>query len=217
MSRTKIGVLISGGGTNLQSIIDNIDKGNINGEIKLIISNKRDAYGLERGKKAGIQSIFLSPSDYSDFQSYNRKLIEEFKKRDVELIVLAGYLKILSKDFVSEYKDRIINIHPSLIPSFCGKGYYGDRVHQAVLDYGCKITGATVHFVDEDADTGPIILQEAVRVHEDDTVESLQKKVLEIEHQILVEAVSLFCAGKLRVEGRLVKTNRGDNCETRTN
>jgi len=217
MLRTKIGVLISGGGTNLQSIIDNIDKGNINGEIKLIISNKRDAYGLERGKKAGIQSIFLSPSDYSDFQSYNRKLIEEFKKRDVELIVLAGYLKILSKDFVSEYKDRIINIHPSLIPSFCGKGYYGDRVHQAVLDYGCKITGATVHFVDEDADTGPIILQEAVRVHEDDTVESLQKKVLEIEHQILVEAVSLFCAGKLRVEGRLVKTNRGDNCETRTN
>jgi phosphoribosylglycinamide formyltransferase-1 len=217
MSRTKIGVLISGGGTNLQSIIDNIDKGNINGEIKLIISNKRDAYGLERGKKAGIQSIFLSPSDYSDFQSYNRKLIEEFKKRDVELIVLAGYLKILSKDFVSEYKDRIINIHPSLIPSFCGKGYYGDRVHQAVLDYGCKITGATVHFVDEDADTGQIILQEAVRVHEDDTVESLQKKVLEIEHQILVEAVSLFCAGKLRVEGRLVKTNRGDNCETRTN
>ena len=193
MSRTKIGVLISGGGTNLQAIIDNIQQGNINGEIGLIISNKNGAYGLERGKKSGIESMFINPLDHRDFQSYNDKLIEEFKKRDIELIVLAGYLKILSQDFVSEYKNRIINIHPSLIPSFCGKGYYGERVHQAVLDYGCKITGATVHFVDENADTGPIILQEVVKVYEDDTVDSLQKRVLEIEHKILVEAVRLYC------------------------
>ncbi|MDD2446295.1 MAG: phosphoribosylglycinamide formyltransferase [Tissierellia bacterium] len=206
MSRTKIGVLISGGGTNLQAIIDNIQQGNINGEIGLIISNKNGAYGLERGKKSGIESMFINPLDHRDFQSYNDKLIEEFKKRDIELIVLAGYLKILSQDFVSEYKNRIINIHPSLIPSFCGKGYYGERVHQAVLDYGCKITGATVHFVDENADTGPIILQEVVKVYEDDTVDSLQKRVLEIEHKILVEAVRLYCDKKLRIEGRLVKT-----------
>ena len=206
MSRTKIGVLISGGGTNLQAIIDNLQQGNINGEIGLIISNKNGAYGLERGKKSGIESMFINPLDHRDFQSYNDKLIEEFKKRDIELIVLAGYLKILSQDFVSEYKNRIINIHPSLIPSFCGKGYYGIKVHEAAINYGVKISGATVHFVDENADTGPIILQEVVKVYEDDTVDSLQKRVLEIEHKILVEAVRLYCDKKLRIEGRLVKT-----------
>lgn len=204
MSQTKIGVLISGGGTNLQSLIDSIKKGYIKGSIKLIISNKEDAYGLERGREADIESIFINPALYNR-EDYDKKLIEEFKKRDVDLIVLAGYLRILSKDFVTEYREKIINIHPSLIPSFCGKNYYGQRVHRAVLEYGCKITGATVHFVDENADTGPIILQEPVRVYDDDTIESLQKRVLEAEHKIFPEAVRLYCDGKLKIEGRQVK------------
>ncbi|NLL29822.1 MAG: phosphoribosylglycinamide formyltransferase [Clostridiales bacterium] len=204
MSQTKIGVLISGGGTNLQSLIDIIKKGYIKGSIKLIISNKEDAYGLERGREADIESIFINPALYNR-EDYDKKLIEEFKKRDVDLIVLAGYLRILSKDFVTEYREKIINIHPSLIPSFCGKNYYGQRVHRAVLEYGCKITGATVHFVDENADTGPIILQEPVRVYDDDTIESLQKRVLEAEHKIFPEAVRLYCDGKLKIEGRQVK------------
>lgn len=204
MSQTKIGVLISGGGTNLQSLIDIIKKGYIKGSIKLIISNKEDAYGLERGREADIESIFINPALYNR-EDYDKKLIEEFKKRDVDLIVLAGYLRILSKDFITEYREKIINIHPSLIPSFCGKNYYGQRVHRAVLEYGCKITGATVHFVDENADTGPIILQEPVRVYDDDTIESLQKRVLEAEHKIFPEAVRLYCDGKLKIEGRQVK------------
>ena len=204
MSQTKIGVLISGGGTNLQSLIDIIKKGYIKGSIKLIISNKEDAYGLERGREADIESIFINPALYNR-EDYDKKLIEEFKKRDIDLIVLAGYLRILSKNFVTEYREKIINIHPSLIPSFCGKNYYGQRVHRAVLEYGCKITGATVHFVDENADTGPIILQEPVRVYDDDTIESLQKRVLEAEHKIFPEAVRLYCDGKLKIEGRQVK------------
>ncbi|WFA08813.1 phosphoribosylglycinamide formyltransferase [Tissierella sp. Yu-01] len=207
MSRTKIGVLISGDGTNLQSIIDGINGGNINGSIELIISNKRDAYGLKRGKRAGIESLFVNPLDYDNAELFNRKLIDEFQKRDIDLIVLAGYLKILSKEFINAYSGRIINIHPSLIPSFCGKSYYGKRVHEAVIEYGCKITGATVHFVDDNTDTGPIILQQVVKVEEDDTVDSLQKKVLEVEHDILVEAVKLYCGNRLNIDGRLVKIN----------
>lgn len=197
----RIGVLISGGGTNLQAIIDNIE----NGTIQLIISNKKDAYGLERGKRAGIESLYISPKDFDNMDEYNLRLIKEFKDRNVDLIVLAGYLKILSSRFIKEYNNRIINIHPSLIPSFCGDGYYGERVHQGVLDYGCKVTGATVHFVDEGTDTGPIILQRCVDISEDETVQSLQKKVLEIEHGILVKAVKLYCDGKITVKGKHVK------------
>lgn len=202
-----IGVLISGNGTNLQAIIDGIKEGKIAGEIKLVISNRKDAYGLVRCQKENIEGLFIDLKAYDDI-SYNRRLIEEFKKRHVELIVLAGYMKILSKEFVKAYENRIINIHPSLIPSFSGKGYYGERVHRAVLDYGVKYTGATVHFVNEEADRGPIILQEVVPVDEDDTVETLSKKVLKVEHKILVEAVSLFCKGKLTVEGRKVKIDK---------
>lgn len=202
-----IGVLISGNGTNLQAIIDGIKEGKIAGEIKLVISNRKDAYGLVRCQKENIEGLFIDPKAYDDI-SYNRRLIEEFKKRHVELIVLAGYMKILSKEFVKAYENRIINIHPSLIPSFSGKGYYGERVHRAVLDYGVKYTGATVHFVNEEADRGPIILQEVVPVDEEDTVETLSKKVLKVEHKILVEAVSLFCKGKLTVEGRKVKIDK---------
>lgn len=206
----KLGVLISGGGTNLQAIIDNIENGNINGKIVLIVSNRKEAYGLERGKKAGIESLYINPKDFNSHQEYNLHLIKEFKDRNVDLIVLAGYLKILSPEFIKEFKNRIINIHPSLIPSFCGDGFYGERVHKAVLDYGCKITGATVHFVDEGTDTGPIILQKCVEVAEDETVQSLQKKVLEIEHKILVEAVKLFCDKRISIKGRHVKILKED-------
>ena len=201
----KIGVLISGGGTNLQSIIDSIDNGYIHGHLKLIISNKKEAYGLVRGNKAGIETLYINPKDYDSHQEYNLRLIKEFKARNVDLVVLAGYLRILSVEFIQEFKNRIINIHPSLIPSFCGDGYYGEKVHRAVIDYGCRISGATVHIVDEGTDTGPIILQRSVEVAEDETVQSLQQKILEIEHEILVEAIKLYCENRISVEGRRVK------------
>lgn len=204
MSPVKIGVLISGGGTNLQSIIDSIKNGNVNGEIRLIISNRKEAYGLTRGKSAGIDSIYVDRKLFSSESEYNLELIKEFKKRNIELIVLAGYLKVLSKEFIKEFSGRIINIHPSLIPSFCGKGYYGERVHQGVLDYGVKVTGATVHFVDEGTDTGPIILQDIVCVDSEDTVDTLKEKVLKVEHKLLVQAVKLYCEGSLTIEGRKV-------------
>lgn len=200
----KIGVLISGGGTNLQALIDNIQSGKINGEIELIISNKENAYGLIRGKLAEITSLYINPKDYLSMEDYNKRLIEEFKKKDVDLIVLAGYLKVLSKDFIEAFEGRIINIHPSLIPSFCGKGYYGERVHEEVLKYGVKYTGATVHFVDEGTDTGPIILQEVVKVDDDETVETLQQKVLKVEHKLLVEGVKLFCENRIYIKDRHV-------------
>lgn len=204
MSQVKIGVLISGGGTNLQALIDNIDNGNINGKISVVISNKDNAYGLKRAKNKGIASVYIDRKKFENDIDYNREIIRTLEEHDVELVVLAGYLKILSKELINKYENRIINIHPSLIPSFCGKGFYGEKVHKAVLEYGVKITGATVHFVDYEADSGPIILQQAVIVNDDDTVESLQKRVLDIEHKILVEAVSLFCEHKLKIEGRKV-------------
>lgn len=202
MSSVNIGVLISGGGTNLQAIIDNIKSGNINGEIKLIVSNKKEAYGLIRGELEGIETLYLDSKLFKNNEKYNDKIIKEFKSRNIDLVVLAGYLKILSKRFIKEFNMRIINIHPSLIPSFCGKGYYGERVHKAVLDSGVKITGATVHFVDEGTDTGPIILQEVVRVEEGDSLDTLKEKVLKVEHKLLVKAVKLYCNGKIEVKGR---------------
>lgn len=190
MSVKRIGVLVSGGGTNLQSIIDATLKGDINGEVVIVISNRKDAYGLERARIKGIRSEFV---DYSDVDAYNKRVLELLIEEKVDLVVLAGYLKVVGKDIIGTYEDRIINIHPSLIPSFCGKGYYGERVHKAVLDKGVKVTGATVHFVDEGTDTGKIILQEAVEVLDDDTIESLQKRVLEIEHKLLVKALRMLC------------------------
>ncbi|HHV46827.1 MAG TPA: phosphoribosylglycinamide formyltransferase [Tissierellia bacterium] len=198
-----IGVFISGNGTNLQAIIDAIDEGIIDGRIRLIISNRKDAYGLQRGKNANIESIYIDPKEYDD-EEYSNKLIEELREREIELVILAGFLKILPGKFINEYRNRIINIHPSLIPSFCGKGYYGEKVHKAVLDYGVKYTGATVHFVDEGADTGPIIMQEVVKVDDNDTVDTLREKVLKVEHRLLVESVKLYCQGRIRVNGRKV-------------
>ena len=193
-----IGVLVSGGGTNLQAIIDATLAGNISGKVKVVISNKENAYGLERARQNNIEAIYETDED---------KIIEILKDRNIDLIVLAGYLKIISPKFVNEFKNKMINIHPSLIPSFCGKGYYGQKVHQGVLDYGVKVTGATVHFVDEGADTGPIIMQETVDVRDDDDIDSLAKRVLHVEHKILKKSISLFCENKLSIHGRRVFIN----------
>ena len=193
-----MGVLISGGGTNLQAIIDETKSGGINGTVKLVISNKENAYGLERARLSKIKAVYETDED---------KIIELLKENNIDLIVLAGYLKIITPKFVDEFRNKIINIHPSLIPSFCGKGYYGEKVHQGVIDYGAKVTGATVHFVDEGADTGAIIMQEAVNVEQDDDAKSLAKRVLEVEHRILKESIRLFCENKLSIQGRRVFIN----------
>ena len=194
----KIGVLISGGGTNLQAVIDGCENKSINGEVKVVISNKEEAYGLERARNHKITAIC---------EKDENKIIEILKENEVELVILAGYLKIVSPKLVNEYRNKIINIHPSLIPAFCGKGYYGQKVHQGVIDYGAKVTGATVHFVDEGADTGPIIMQKTVEVKQDDDAKKLAERVLEVEHEILIKSISMFCENKLTVNGRRVYIN----------
>ena len=194
----KIGVLISGGGTNLQAIIDGCENKSINGEVRVVISNKEEAYGLERARNHKITAIC---------EKDENKIIEILKENEVELVILAGYLKIVSPKLVNEYRNKIINIHPSLIPAFCGKGYYGEKVHQGVIDYGAKVTGATVHFVDEGADTGPIIMQKTVEVKQDDDAKKLAERVLEVEHEILTKSISMFCENKLSVNGRRVYIN----------
>jgi len=205
MSVKRIAVLVSGRGSNLQTIIDNTQNGNINGKIEVVISNKQDAYALERAGRHDIEGIYIGKGNYPDLSERNDKLIEILREKKIDLIVLAGYMSILNEKIVQLFTNRIINIHPSLIPSFCGKGFYGERVHKAVLEYGVKLTGATVHFVDEGADTGPVIIQKAVEVDFADTVETLSKKVLKLEHELLPLAVKLFCEDKLQVEGRRVK------------
>ena len=209
MLPVKIGVLISGGGTNLQAVIDSLEKNEIKANIELVISNKEEAYGLTRAKNHDIEAKFIDIKDFEDEESYNLELIKEFKRAGVELVLLAGYLRVLSSSFIDAFRNRIINIHPSLIPSFCGKGYYGKKVHQAAIDYGVKLTGATVHFVDEGTDTGPIILQDVVRVYPEDNADDLQKRVLNLEHKLLVEAVRLYCEGRIKVDGRKVSIKEG--------
>jgi len=205
----KIGVLVSGGGTNFQSLIDTIHQKD--GEIAVVISNNRHAFGLERGKAAGIPAVAINPKGYPTNEAFDQKIIEILRGYDVELVVLAGYMKIITPEFVQAYPNAIINIHPALIPSFCGEGFYGMRVHQAVIDYGVKVTGVTVHFVNEVADGGPVILQETVAVADDDTPESIQQKVLKIEHELLPKAVKAFCHDQLTVEGRVVKNRKASN------
>lgn len=190
-----IAVLVSGGGTNLQSIIDAVEAGRINGQIKLVISNKEGAYGLERAKNHNIRAVF---------EKDEQAIIDIMKESQIDLVVLAGFLKILSPNFTKAFENRIINIHPSLIPSFCGKGYYGLRVHEAAVEYGVKVSGATIHFVDENADTGPIIRQETVEVLPEDSPQDLQQRVLKIEHRILSQVVADYCDDKIRVVGRKV-------------
>ena len=204
----KIAVLVSGGGTNLQAIIDKIENGTIqNAQIEVVISNKKDAYALERAKKHGIKGECISPKDFEKREEFDNALLERLKAHNVDLIVLAGYLVIVPKNVIAHFRNRIVNIHPSLIPSFCGDGFYGLKVHEAVLARGNKVTGATVHFVDEGTDTGPIILQKAVYVQEGDTPEILQKRVMEeAEWNILPEAINLIANDKIKVVGQLVQS-----------
>jgi len=203
----RIGVLVSGGGTNLQAIINKIEDKTIKGaKIVTVVSNKKDAYALERAKLHNIEGSYISPKNYESREGFNIALKEHFLSKEVDLIILAGYLVVLEESFVKQFKNKIINIHPSLIPSFCGEGYYGLKVHEKALERGVKITGATVHFVDEGTDTGPIILQKAVEVMDDDTPESLQKRVMEeAEWTIYPLAVQLFAENRIKVENNKVK------------
>lgn len=193
----KIAVFVSGGGTDLQSVIDAVENNSINGEIVLVISNRNNAYGLKRAENAGIETAVVKKDD--------ALIVKMLKERNVDLVVLAGYLAILTDELIDAYPNRIINIHPSLIPSFCGPGYYGMHVHEKVLARGVKVTGATVHFVSSEVDGGPIILQEACNIDDLDNAEDIQARVLEIEHRILPRAVALFCDGKIIVENERAK------------
>ena len=202
----RIAVLVSGGGTNLQALIDAQHRGEIpGGEITAVIASKPGVYALERAKNAGIPGYVVARSDYASARDMTVALVEKLKALEINLVVLAGFMTIITEEMVSAYPNAILNVHPALIPSFCGQGYYGLHVHEKALEYGVKVSGATVHFVSEECDGGPIVLQKAVYVEEGDTPEILQKRIMEqAEWVILPRAVALFCAGKLSVEGRIV-------------
>ena len=203
----KMAVLVSGGGTNLQAIIDSIESGKItNAEIAVVISNNKNAYALERAKKHGIDAKCISPKSFENRQLFNEALLAEIQSYNVDLVVLAGCLVVIPEIMVKAYPNKIINIHPALIPSFCGTGFYGLKVHEGVLERGVKVTGATVHFVDEGTDTGPIILQKAVEVCQGDTPEVLQRRVMEqAEWEIMPRAIDLIANDKIQVvDGRVV-------------
>jgi len=198
-----IGVLVSGSGSNLQAIIDAIESGKIDARIAVVISDRPGAYALERAQKHGIRAVCIDRGGKKN-AVLNEEISKELEAAGADLVVLAGFLSILDARVVSKYKNAILNIHPALIPSFCGPGYYGMRVHEAVLRYGVKVSGATVHFVDEGTDTGPVVLQECVRVAPDDDAHSLAERVLKVEHKLLPEAVRLFVEDRIRIEGRRV-------------
>ncbi len=203
----RIAVLVSGGGTNLQALIDAQRRGEIvGGEIAAVISSKPGAYALERARRAGIPGYVVSRKDYDTNQAMTAALVDKLSGLDIDLVVLAGFMVIFTREMVDAYPNAILNVHPALIPSFCGKGYYGLHVHERALEYGVKVSGATVHFVSEECDGGPIVLQKAVEVEEGDTPETLQRRIMEqAEWVILPRAVSLFCQGRLKVEGRTVR------------
>ena len=198
-----IAVFVSGGGTNLQALIDAQDRGEIkNGKITFVLASNEGAYALQRAKKAGIESTVVSRKAYGSKAEYDRAVLDALEGKNIDLIVLAGFLSILGEDLINEYKNRIINIHPSLIPLFCGDGFYGKRVHTAVLNSGVKVTGATAHFVNEITDGGAIILQKAVPVEQGDNEDILQYRVMrQAEWEILPKAVSLFCEGRIKING----------------
>lgn len=203
----KIAVLVSGGGTNLQAIIDSIANGKItNAEIVTVISNNKTAYALERAKNAGIAAKCVCPKDFDNRELFNQALLESIEESGADLIVLAGFLVVIPQKMIEKYRNRIINVHPSLIPAFCGTGYYGLKVHEAALARGVRISGATVHFVDEGTDTGPIILQKAVEVLDGDTPQILQKRIMErAEWVILPMAINLIANGKVEVkDGKVI-------------
>ena len=199
----RIAVLVSGGGTNLQALIDAQGRGElVNGEIAAVLSSSPDAYALERAKRAGIPGYVLPRGDA---RAVTAALVERLRELDIDLVVMAGFMTIVTEELFQAYPNAVLNIHPSLIPSFCGKGCYGLHVHEKALEYGVKVSGATVHFVTEECDAGPIVLQKAVEVLPEDTPETLQRRIMEqCEWKLLPRAVSLFCQGRLRVEGRKV-------------
>lgn len=207
MSVKRIAVLVSGGGTNLQALIDAQERGEIvGGEIAAVIASKPGVYALERAKRANIPGYVVARRDYPSNQAMTIALVDKLKSLDIDLVVLAGFMVILTEEMVRAYPNAILNVHPALIPSFCGEGYYGLHVHERALEYGVKVSGATVHFVSEECDGGPIVLQKAVEVRENDTPETLQRRIMEqAEWVILPRAVSLFCQGRLKVEGRTVR------------
>lgn len=202
----RIAVLVSGGGTNLQALIDAQGRGEIvNGQIAAVIASKPGVYALERAERAGIPGYVMARMNWPDSRTYTIALRNKLKELDIDLVVLAGFMIILTEELVRAYSNAILNIHPALIPSFCGKGAYGLHVHEQALAYGVKVTGATVHFVTEEADAGPVVLQKAVEIQEGDTPEILQRRVMEqAEWKLLPRAVSLFCQDRLKVEGRIV-------------
>ena len=201
MKRLRIGVLASGGGTNLQAIIDSCERGEIDGDVAVVISNVPNAYALERARKHGID-VFCFPSEGITREQHETDVIECLEQHGVGLVCLAGYLRMLTPLMINKYSGRILNTHPALLPSFGGKGMHGLHVHKAVLDYGCKVSGCTIHIVTEEVDGGPIVLQKAVPVLEDDTPETLQERVLKEEHKLYPRAVQLFAQGKVKMDGR---------------
>lgn len=207
---TRIAVLVSGGGTNLQALIGARDRGELGGgQLAAVISSKADAYALERAAKAGIPGYVVARKDFASNREMTQALVAKLKELDIGLVVLAGFMHILTEEMVQAYPNAILNVHPALIPSFCGAGYYGLHVHEKALAYGVKVTGATVHFVNEEPDGGPIILQKAVDILPGDTPEILQRRVMEqAEWIILPKAVSLFCQGRLSAEGRIVQIKK---------
>ncbi len=201
MNKTKVAVLVSGGGTNLQAILDAEKRGEIpDGEIVLVLSNNPEAFALERAKNAGVEAVCVSKSDFPDQTARENEMLRILKDRGIGLVVLAGYLSILSENFTKQFENRMINIHPALIPSFCGKGYYGLKVHEAALSYGVKVTGATVHYVNEVPDGGRIIAQKAVEVREGDTPKSLQQRVMEEAEWVILPKAVETVSKKLRGE-----------------
>ncbi len=202
----KTAVLVSGDGTNLQSIINSHNFGKIkNCELTAVISSKPDAYALTRAKGAGIPTYIINYKNFPSRAGFNEAVFQKLKSLDIELVVLAGFMVVLGSPVVEAYENRIINIHPSLVPSFCGEGFYGIRVHEEAINYGVKVSGATAHFATAQADAGPVIIQRAVEVREGDTPNALQKRIMEeVEWKILPEAISLYCEGRLSVIGRIV-------------
>lgn len=199
----RIAVLVSGGGSNLEAILNAVEQGEISGQVAAVVSNKEGVYALERAKNHGVPSCVIPKKGNANFDA---QLLSFLKEQQIDLVVLAGFLCILSEEIIKAFPNRIINVHPSLIPSFCGDGFYGLKVHEKALEYGVKVTGATVHFVNEVTDGGAIILQKAVEIKPDDTPEVLQKRVMEqAEWVLLPKAIALFCEGRLKVEGRTVR------------
>ncbi len=205
----RIAVFVSGGGTNLQSLIDAFESKDIkDGKIEVVFSNNKGAYGLERALKAGIATLHMNPKDFATAEDFDLALAHNMNELNIDLVCLAGYMKILTKNFLDTFDGHIMNVHPALLPAFGGPGMYGLHVHEAVLEHGVRVSGCTVHFVDSGTDTGPIIVQKAVLVEQDDTPEILQKRILPFEHEAYKEALKLYCGDKLEIKGRRVIIKR---------